>query len=299
MKKINVLYITEVYIQSDYWGPFHRGFSDYFNSVENVNFFGINVRLHKLEDVVNKIEKHKPDFVFFVNYISNTNMYCDFIQKRFPKCKLALWFVDSFERFAYSSYESLQVFDKIFLSGNDEYINRLIQYFPYLDKKVKFLPFATDLSKFNDQEIARDIDVSFVGTLFYNYEFKRLIAGNSEISNHHKLLTNLLENHSKRYSFNLIEKLKSTGFQFSELENMALLDTPNKIQTIFDDQLSKEKRLRYLARLHEFNLSIHGEPISEWIFSICDVDTRLLKHFKVKEPIGDSESLAKLYNRSK
>ncbi len=299
MKTINVLYITEVYIQSDYWGPFHRGFSNYFNSINSVNFTGLNIRLHKTEDIINKIEKHSPDFVFFVNYVSNSNDYCEFIKKRFPKCKLALWFIDSFERFKYASFEALDVFDKVFLSGNDEYINRLVQYFPYLDKKVKFLPFATDLSKFNDNNLKKDIDVSFVGTLFYNYEFKRLISDNVSFDNHYEIFNNLLNKHRNKYQFGLIDSLKNSGFQFSENENMRLLESSNVLQTIFDDQLSKEKRLRYLSRLYEFNLSIHGEPVSEWIFSICDVDSRLLSKFKANEPIGDSEALSKLYNRSK
>ncbi|WP_353931815.1 glycosyltransferase [Okeanomitos corallinicola TIOX110] len=296
---MKILFLSDSYMQDGSFDPFRKevlqAISLYGSETKAVitNHFlysnSSNIRFFQnFNKVVEDIRKFNPDIIFSINRAGLVKELTDVIS---TDAVYITWFIDSYERVP----ENLLKFttqDIVWLTGLREYTDNFCCRYGVKTDKIIFSPFATNTDVFYPQNQERTIDGCFVGTAFSNQSFVNTLNCVAEDVEERNILIHILESHKSNYIFDIATVLQEKGYTNYEEH------TRENWQMIFDDQISIEKRIRFISTLHDFNIKIYGEPNHLWIQYLSIYKSSMLAKYQY-EPIRTPEDLAHLYNKSK
>lgn len=296
---MRILFLSDSYMQDGAFDPFRK------EVLEAISFYGSETKaiitnhfLHSnssdirffknFNKVVEDVRKFNPDLVFSINRAGLVNALTDVISS---EAIYITWFIDSYERVP----ESLLQFtskDIIWLTGLREYADNFSHRYGVDKNRIIFSPFATNTNIFYPQNQERSIDGCLVGTAFCNQSFVDTLNDIATDVETRNTFLQVFESHKHNYIFGIGKTLEEKGYKrYAE-------KTGENWQMIFDDQISIEKRVRFVSSLNDFNIKIYGEPNHLWIKYLSIYQSSMLSKYQY-EPIRTPEDLADLYNRSK
>ncbi|MBD2355697.1 glycosyltransferase family 1 protein [Tolypothrix sp. FACHB-123] len=252
------------------------------NNSAEIKFF------QNFRKVIDEVQEFNPDVVFSLNRAGLVKSLIDVIS---PEAIYITWFIDSYERVPDKLLQFTNK-DIVWLTGLEEYAENFCNRYKVDKSQIVFSPFATNTNVFKPDNQERTIDGCLVGTAFSNESFVETL---NEIANDveaREAFLQVFESHKQNYIFDIKQALKDKGYQRYAEKSKEIW------QMIFDDQLSIEKRIRFMSALNRFNIKIYGEPNYLWIKYLSICQSSLLNKYQYS-PIKTAQDLAALYNISK
>ncbi|BAY23081.1 hypothetical protein NIES2100_28450 [Calothrix sp. NIES-2100] len=296
---MKILFLSDSYMQDGSFDPFRQEvletLSLYASEIKAIitNHFlhnnSADIRFFKnFSKVIDDVQRFNPDIVFSINRAGLITSLTDVIN---PEAIYITWFIDSYERVP----EKLLQFtnkDIVWLTGLDEYADNFCNRYGVDKNRIIFSPFATNTNIFNPHNQERIIDGCLVGTAFSNESFVDTLNNIANDIEAREAFIQVFESHKQKYIFDISKSLEDKGYQ-------RYAEKPKEIwQMIFDDQISIEKRVRFMSALNKFNIKIYGEPNHLWIKYLSISQSSLLSKYQYS-PIKTAQELAALYNISK
>lgn len=238
--------------------------------------------------LVNFINDLNPDFVFTTNRGGITKM-----MMRELECPIITWMVDRIP-FLHHGGDHSDLFCKkdYVITSSHKNVNRLETIYPVLKNRVFFLPFATNLHDFKT-EIEKDINVSFIGTLFYCGRINELFNKYSHEPALIQSVIQLMQDIESNYDLDLSEKIEAYSLaDFLKKENIDIY----KFKGLLANTISSSTRFRLLDAIADLGLKLYGT--SNWL-NVGPYSNRLLHAFQFDTFIKTREQLATLYQRSR
>lgn len=296
---MKLLFLSDAYMHDGSFDPFRlevlKTLSLYSSSTLAIttNHYLYNNSCHArflcgFSSVLKKISGFKPDIVFTINRAGMTQKLIDVLPSN---CIVITWFIDSYERVS----DSLLKFknnDVVWLTGKEIYEQNFRDTCGKYCASIVTVPFASNTKIFTSRNKERVIDGCFVGTAFSNSLFTDLLNSICDNDEQREIFLKVLNSHKKSYISDIKSFLENSGFKEKPERNREVW------QTIFDDQVSLEKRIIYLSTLDNFNLVIYGEPNNLWIESFAAFNSNMLSKYQYK-PIKTPDDLSELYNIAK
>lgn len=298
---MKILFLSDSYMQDGTFDPFRK------EVLEAISLYGSETKaiitnhfLHSnssdirylqkfnFNKVVKDVKKFNPDLVFSINRSGLVKALKDVIS---PEAVYITWFIDSYERVP----ENLLQFtskDIVWLTGLREYADNFSFQYGVDKNRIIFSPFATNTNIFYPQNKERILDGCLVGTAFCNQSFVDTLNDIATDAEARNTFLQVFESHKHNYIFGIGKTLEEKGYKRHAEK------TRENWQMIFDDQISIEKRVRFISALYEFNIKIYGEPNHLWIKYLSIYQSSMLSKYQY-EPIRTPEDLADLYNTSK
>jgi hypothetical protein len=233
------------------------------------------------------IEEIKPDLIFSTNRggISKS------ILKNFKSIPIVTLMVDL------AFFRGFNSNEKTFFQENDHLITPSFasvkafeKRFPVLKGRVHYLPFCTNINDFN-HETQKDINISFVGTLFGS-PFKMLVRNKND-NEFRNGVFKFFKAVEKNYhldadyylqKYNLTEKLEKMGIDSDDFLNTAA------------SAISANTRIKALDAVSDLGLKIYGPK--EW-FKTIHYSYNLAFCYQPDKHIKTRQQLCSLYDRSK
>jgi spore maturation protein CgeB len=296
---MKLLFLSDAYMRDGSFDPFR---TELLNSLSlySSNTLAVTTN-HYLHDnscnprlfcgfssILKRINQFKPDIVFTINRAGITPQVLKILPSN---CLIITWFIDSYER----TNNSLLKFshnDIVWLTGKGTYEQFFLTNHGKGCSKIISVPFASNTNIFTPKNKERIIDGCFVGTAFSNTAFINLLNDLCDDEEQRGIFLKTLNIHKNKYISDIKLFLQDNGFKKSCKKNRDVW------QSIFDDQISLEKRINYLSILDNFKLFIYGEPNDLWIKSFTISNSNMLSRYQYKS-IKTPGELSNLYNISK
>ena len=296
---MKILFLSDSYMKDGSFDPFRKevlqALSCYGHETKAIitNHFWQNnssdVRIFKnVKRILDIIRRFNPNLVFSINRAGLVKAVTDVIS---PNSIIITWFIDSYERVP----EYLLQFsskDIVWLTGLREYADNFSRKYGLDKDKIVFAPFATNTSIFFPNNHTRDVDICLVGTAFCNEAFVQELNEIATDIDSREALISVFESHKQNYIFDIGKSLQGKGYKKYKEKQREVW------QMIFDDQISIEKRIKFIAALKEFNVKIYGEPNYLWIKYLSIYESSMLSKFQFA-PIKTPQELSDFYNISK